>query len=205
MVYQLNKHGKAYAPPVCPTREPSSSNHQLHIKKGSRNPVDSHTKRSSLVPYESDVSTDSDVENKDRSELEKLLTKLSSTSASSSSTSSPTAKGWKITEPDDTISSSAKACTTNWDVTEVKSPKNVVRNLSDTELTGKKKKKIRMSGSDSEIDKASTKLDEKRKRTSILEKYKTNFGRSVEVNGRSTQGDGIEEKSKQTKKESEKT
>lgn len=197
MVYQLNKHGKVYAPPACPTREPPSSNHQLHTKKGSRNPVDSNAKRSSLVPYESDVSTDSDVENKDRSELEKLLTKLSSSS-------SPAAKGWKVTELDNSVASTTNSCTTNWDVTEVKMPKKVVRNLSDTELNGRKKKKLRMSGSDSEIERASIKLDDKKKRTSILEKYRTNFGNVIEVNGTNNQSE-TEEKSKQSKRETEKT
>ena len=205
MVYQLNKHGNIYAPPTCPTREPSSSNHQLHSKKGNRNCIESNPKRtsssSSLVPYESDVSTDSDVENKERSELEKLLTKLSS-----SSSSSP-AKGWKITELDSSLAKSSKSCTTKWDVTEVKMPKKVVRNLSDTELNGKKKKQSRgASGSDSELDKISRKINEDgKKRTSIIEKFKTNFG-----NGNVSNGDDIDttqiqkDKSKQTKKENEK-
>lgn len=187
MVYQLNKHGKIYAPPVSPTREPPSSNHQLQTKKGNKNPLDSNPKRSSLVPYESDVSTDSDVENKDRSELEKLLTKLSSpSSASSLSSPSMEAKGWKVTELDDPVANTAKSCTTSWNVTEVKMPKKMVRNLSDTELNGKTKKKSRTSGSDSEIEKASSGMDDKKRRTTILEKFRANFGH-VEVNGTNRQ------------------
>ncbi|EEB10458.1 conserved hypothetical protein [Pediculus humanus corporis] len=86
-------------------------------------------------------------------------------------------------------------------------PKKVVRNLSDTELNGKKKKQLRgASGSDSELDKISRKINEDgKKRTSIIEKFKTNFG-----NGNMSNGDDIDttqiqkDKSKQTKKENEK-
>lgn len=168
MVYQL-KHGKVSAPPASPTQEPPSSNQQSACAKtrllGS---CSNQSGQSSLVPYESDVSTDSDVENKDRSELERLLTK-----------SSLSTKGWKVTEQDDTLSRNDKPFTTNWSVTEIKVPK-LARNLSDTELDGRKKKKHKASGSDSEIDKISTKLDDRKKRTMILEKYKTNFGKSVD-------------------------
>lgn len=127
-----------------------------------------------MVPYESDVSTDSDLENKDQSELEKLLTK------------SP-AKGWEVTtDQGDSPKEEPKDWTTSWSVTEVSTPKKLVRNLSDTEVNGKKKRKIKTSGSDSELEKtySGTKTGANKKaRNSILERYKTNFGKREEKSG----------------------
>lgn len=172
VVNQL-KHGKVNTPPVSPTREPPSTNHRHGA--GPRNGgQESKGTSTSLVPYESDASSESDAENKDRSELERLLTKSC-------------AKGWQVTEQNDSLTDGTKACTTSWDVTEVKIPK-FARNLSDTELNGRKKKKVKTSGSDSEVDKISNKSEDKKKRrTSILERYKTNFGGSGSKEGKSSQ------------------
>lgn len=174
-----------YSRPNSPT-----PNHQQIANKVQKTDLSSTS--SSLVPYDSDVSTQSDVEDKDKSELEKLLTK-----------SSISVKGWEVTDLDDTVTYNLKSGTTNWNVTEMKTPK-MTRNFSDTELDGRKKKKHKTSGSDSELNESNWKakaalVDSKKKGSilnSILQKYNNNFGKNCEKTEDNRKSEEREEKTK---------